>query len=846
MFGERELGSGGSYMGCAAGILHIFYYINIYIYIHLLFFILEKLSHNEYFTGFEIIAHNATDISKNVKEILDKKNLENIKAHPGPVKMSDDDESEFKQKCTAYFENYFEKLFHERTQLIPWKMTDESTRTLEQWCRGKNTMSSIKGLVLHSFSIFKHLYQHLLKSYKLHGFTKEILQDYLQYKNFSEVPSTIVYNPNEGVLLFLRKAGKGKLAKEIELGCNDLELFILLFHDVLKTSRIKLINLVINDKTIDPNILDCHQCMGHVISVKDFADINKFTSCLVAKEDCFDTKYKNPIEEAGSKTFLAKLTGVLAASQIYRDYIPKFTHMQNVCQQMDHLRVLLMPGQMNVYYSQDKHMIFKGGFGCGKSIIAAAMLQKILENLKEDEKLFYICYDPRSELLSQMEKNIQKTFEDKVTPFPNKEGYKLSEIIKHITEQEKAKKINLVVDEYDGEDLDESEAEILNKVFNESFEKAFIVLIAQPIEIERVVNKITQKKNRFDLLRKSMATHYLTWNMRNSVEIHQLVETTKEVLKGEKTIFTNPKDSKASGQLIKRECPISNEFVSIQENQQEPEFEPKPEVKGHSAEISSNSRIGLDEAHAIIGSQVLNDTDGNTTESSFAYVKVEEIGHKIETRKPVLFELVHQKEFYKNLSLGAIFERVGKISSKYVVLHFHTETSAIPSAVRFAFEHVHSKPKKVITSYKDFQLPEESILVCSYPKFRGLEHPIITVLIDLDIYFLQHYLVEMLARCTSQLYVIVLQNSSVLEKVTDEWKNKGLVDNWKTTICTSDFIIEPWKFHMKESDKIIDVIFKTESYNKLDEKFKRLSTSKDETIKYNTEQRAKEVIKQKR
>ena len=222
--------------------------------------------------------------------------------------------------------------------------------------------------------------------------------------------------------------------------------------------------------------------------------------------------------------------------------------------------------------------------------------------------------------------------------------------------------------------------------------------------------------------------------------------------------------------------------MSIQGNQQELEFEPKPEIKGHSVEISKNSRLGLDEAHAIIGSPVLNDNDGNTTEISFAYAKVEEIGHKIETGKPVLFELADDEEFQKNLSLAAIFEQVG-ISSKYVVLHFHTETSAIPSAVRFALEHVNRITKKVTSSYKEFKLQGESILVCSYPTLRGLEHPIITVLIDRDIYFVQHCLVEMLARCTSQLYVIVLQKSLILEKVTDEWKNKGLVNQWKTKVA---------------------------------------------------------------
>ena len=82
----------------------------------------------------------------------------------------------------------------------------------------------------------------------------------------------------------------------------------------------------------------------------------------------------------------------------------------------------------------------------------------------------------------------------------------------------------------------------------------------------------------------------------------------------------------------------------------------------------------------------------------------------------------------------------------------------------------------------------------------------------------------------------------ILEKVTAEWKNEELVDQWKTEICTNDYQAEPCKFLVKESDKTIHVIVKSESYNQLDEEFKRLSTSKDETIKYNAKQRAKEVI----
>ena len=62
-----------------------------------------------------------------------------------------------------------------------------------------------------------------------------------------------------------------------------------------------------------------------------------------------------------------------------------------------------------------KHMIIKGGYGCGKTVIAAAMLKKISESLRNDEKLYYICYDTRTELLSQ------KRTSANITPVHNKE-----------------------------------------------------------------------------------------------------------------------------------------------------------------------------------------------------------------------------------------------------------------------------------------------------------------------------------------------------------------------------------------------------------------------------------------
>ena len=141
------------------------------------------------------------------------------------------------------------------------------------------------------------------------------------------------------------------------------------------------------------------------------------------------------------------------------------------------------------------------------------MLLKVSESLEEDEKLFYICYEPRSELLNQTINNDQKKHIEKTTSFHNKDDLQLSAIIENIIKSERFKEMNFVIDEYGGEDLDKSEARKLSYIFRELLKEAFIFLIPQPIEKKRVVNEIPQDRNKFDKL-ETMKKHHLTLNMR--------------------------------------------------------------------------------------------------------------------------------------------------------------------------------------------------------------------------------------------------------------------------------------------------------------------------------------------
>ena len=775
------------------------------------------------------------EISAAIKETLAKKKT-SLRVCLGVNEICYVEEPKFTKQCSAYFEKNFKKLAEEEPLSLPWKIPEdymEIERIMARWCKETNELPSVKGLILHKFSLTRCL--------ELYGIKEDTIRDSLCIGKFSKAPICVTYNPRQKAILLIRKAESDDLATDMALCRNDLKMFILLFNDELIGSGVKLIPLVVSDGK--PKV-DCDECLNHVLSESKF---KPFASLW--KKKYFQTKPEGKFKKDFNNYFLAKATSLMAATYIYYDCIPKFT--SRTCEEMNNLAVLLTREQLEIFYSQDKHMIVKGGFGCGKTIVAAAILQKISENLGEHEKLFFICYDSRSALINYMikDKQVSEVCYDsrsalknymikyeqgrevaKVVKFHNKEGLPLSQIIKDILEIEKyPEKVNFIVDEYDGEDLDESEANALNNMLSntDSLKDAFLMLIAQPIEKERTLNNIQRNGNMFHLL-KTMKTHELTLVMRNSTEIHELVRATKTMLSEEKTVYFHEDDSKADQEEKASQIITSgNSAKEIQEVSESPHNEVTSREKDRQDYLEETPKLGIDEAQAITGSFAERVSGGSKTVTKFTYAPADETGHNINSKRPALFELEEGTGFQKVLSLITIFERLDIRNKRHVLLHFDTVNDEIPSKLQFIFEHHFDIHEKVTNNYQEFASLQKSILVCSYRTFRGLEHQKVTVYIDRDIYFLQHYLVESLSRCTSKLTVVVLQNSATLTKVTDEWKKKQLVNQWET-ICNKDTQKKNFVFK-KQDDKVINGTFKFEYYGKLEEEFNALPTSKDES-----------------
>ena len=811
--------------------------------------------HIDKINGYKIFAHNpkAEDISGMIQETLATKRT-NVKLKLSSLKQDNLRGCDFEERCSVYFEENFENIAAEAPLILPCKEPKnfkEVVDTMEHWCRKTNKLSNIKGLVLHGFSIFRHL-EHF-------GFTSEALKKSFKITAFSEEPVIVVYNPQENVLLLIRSAENQDLTTDVKLGLDDLKMFILLFHDKLEYSNMKLISLEVTDNAHNFK-LKCHNCMNNVLSLENFKDLPSFENWWEERATYFEIENLENINPDFIKRFLAKITGTAASTFLFGKYIPTLTDKPD--EQMENLTVLLTREQMEIVNSQHNHIIVRGGFGCGKTIIAAALLKKVSESLKNDEKLYFVCYDSRSELLDYMTKGAEKVDLTNVTLLRNKDGRKLSEIINGILEKkESAKKLNFIVDEYNGEDLDESEAKILNKVFNELLKQTFILLIVQPIEIKRVINDVIQKRNRFELL-ENMKLYQLNRVMRNSLEIHNLVKLTMDVLQKQQTVFVHQEDNKiekkgksheklaVSGKksvtISPKPCSdITTKLLSRprdpheypkQTRELEAKAAPKSVKKTHCGdthkdpeEHPSMPKLGLDEAQAVLGFIKKTGNGGGKTTSEFLFPAAEKTGHKISSKKPLI----------------AIFEKRQIQKSEQVILHFDTGTKEIPSNFLFTFAHHFKIQQKVTKRYEEFKSKKKSILVCSYPTFRGLEHRKVTVIIDCDIYYVQHYLVETLARCTSDLCVVILQNSQTLTDVIMEWKMKQVIQQWeiKITKDASEIYDFEFEFTRNRNGNIINAKFGREHYKKLNEIFAKLITE-DKNFDSERKLEAKKIIQQ--
>ena len=825
-------------------------------------FFLEQETHRIRSNGYNVICHiTVDDLIPDIFPKLTERNagtlcilLKEEKQYLG--------KHEFAEYCKLhYFEKHLKKNMSESVFTLPYNDLDNSNgkpilqapfntilKTMRNWC-DKDHERDIKGLVIFGYSLDDHL--------KFLKYPEDTLKNYLYNEIPADFQETVtVYNPQKKVIFLLRRARDNKkLEHEMKCSINDVLKFVLLYNDVLKDSRIKLINLLISDADANDYQWKCKFCKNHLISIKALNSSDSFQKWLKKKENNFKTDYN-----AGSKNytfsfdFSARLLGFLASFQFSRKNhfhsweLPSLT--DNHVNQMTETTILLTPEQLEIVNSPNKHLMIQGCYGSGKSLIALKKAEMTSKVLKQNEILCFVSYDSKSMLTT----DIVST--SKMKLYRNESALKLSEIINNIKKENAKHNINLIVDEYDTEHLDELEAEKLNQIFtkDEKLRDSIICLVLEALGRERTVNGIKQIANQLHLL-KSMEFRELTWNKRNTLQIHNLVKVTTNVLKKQTTtVFVptyNEQDSKVQLGLENTEVQKKGE-VPVQDSVvQYPETD-KDDDNNVRKNVHEKKTFTFDEACKYFSSPInaSREEESKEVKTRFQHRVSKHSGHGIESEKPYLYEIYRPKgspivpEFI--LSLIVVLEQViGKDYEnieKQVILHFDIEKD-IPSIFYMAFK-IMGILEKVTNKYVEFKKKNGGkIFIGNFRAFRGLEYPRVVVVLDDNVRGLEQYLPECLSRCTAHLHAILLrenthilreaQNKAItLQNVITTWKKQSkserLINSCIVHIFGSDKNEVSEKFYEKCDPGIIKIYSTSGKYRELKANYEKLQFFQNE------------------
>ena len=746
--------------------------------------------------------------------------------------------------CGVYFKRYFERDAKQGPLILPpiQRGINKIVDTMEKWCKEANASpSSLKGLVAHNFNLSRFLEMFFRDKSDATNFCEWLeIKDFKGFGSASK-PIVIVYNPQENVILLIRKSGEKKLSEEMEFCSDGMKIFMLLFGDECIQSGVKVICLLASNKTVPEN-LECKSCKNLVVSFGVLESYESFLPWMSDRSIDFDIKNTKKINKGKVIVIHEKLIGCLAAAP-YFENIPTFT--DDADEQMKHVLMLLTHEQKNIIYSDKKHLIIRGPYGSGKSVVALKKLEILLkdsEEYKRNEATYFICHDPKSALLTDIE-SIRT-----VKIHRHEGGKKLSELIKDIFKETNTENVNLFVDEYDRENLDDIEIEALNRILEEKFKGATFVLVLQSMEKERNVTskgKSTKvNKNKLDLLNMTIVDLYRA--MRNPMQIDNLILATQNFLKKEKTKYQYPLTkpvSKASANLETEYSEESAVFLKPKETVKktaiqveildQPSIRESEDIGKSSGDVKDQTpfvvtNLEPEEAFATAQLPRASHKDKTIIVNQYRYVESTDMGHQISSDdKPELFEVDFEDtgkgSFEKLYALTCTFKEMNihksNLNNKHVILHFDTSTNQSPELLATAFQHLKIQ-SKVTNNYKDFK-GSKSILVCYFRVFRGLEHANVTVYIDQDMYSMQHYLVEVMARCTNKLSVVVLRRSDALSKIIKHWegesKEKQLIDHWKVQESTAGKKED--NYDVDENLKLIKINFSSKEHEEMRQTF---------------------------
>ena len=757
-------------------------------------------------------ATNESEIESIIQEILDYNFKHKRKIIYEGADMYEPLEHEsWKQRCRKLLQTFFTSAgefsgiitFPDTRFTVQGKPWESVINALIYWCsnsnsgNAKNDQGDATGLIIRNYDLQKHL--------NFCGVTDDEIKAILTFKSFGKKIKTqeyvqrfLAFNPSEKIILIIRMVRskpRGELKGEVYHCIDDVTLLSFLLKDELKHSGVVVTGLVVYSGENIHCQNDCFDCSNFIVSSKIFnsgPDFENFWKKLMTQKlfQTFASRLEARVKSDKATLFQAvasKIIGYLAHLQFKISDKPVLPVTEkNATENIKQAELLLDKYQMEIAYSDEKHIFLTGNYGTGKTVVALKKLELLYDSLKKKEVIYYVNFAGRSQLhLEVMEKNKTK---EKLKVLRGDSS--LSNIInfKILPDEKKnnTKNINLIVDEYDSQYLTETESRNLYQIFQEEkqFKHSTVLMAIQPIKIDRTdyftafgkKREYSQEKHKLGQLKEIMRIFKLRHVMRTTVEINTLVELTQAYLNNK----TNHYQSDPNNYTEKQEKSFPKEFISKLGGEA---FWANKRIKNtlkqsnQSSNVSSNSPSivisgfsSTSSMHAIPShSQELIDFDELYKLSSssskkykknlqkvvtkYCYTCDSEIGHGINGPLPKVIELPKSSNDCEQIVLIAflLLEIIDVTSKRIAILHFE-KTDPLWLQLLFQF----FPDVKITKNIREFSAKlGNMVLINNYNSVKGLEFPEVLLILDADEYHLKQFIPEAIARCMNNLVILI-------------------------------------------------------------------------------------------
>ena len=365
------------------------------------------------------------------------------------------------------------------------------------------------------------------------------------------------------------------------------------------------------------------------------------------------------------------------------------------------IRTLLLSNeQFRAVHSSSNKKIIVGGFGSGKSVVARYQLKVLVDNAKTAIKIFYICYDTKSMHIYTMKHfaeclNISNNVEIITENMDGLRNYlelddipPLSKLLDILVRRFSNQTIHLIMDEFNGETLDMSEAEELKKMYDtrEGLQNSTVLLMVHSLEHQRTYTSYGKKiyHKSYNYNETGMPVIVLSKCLRNPINIFNLNKSLKEELSKETNIvchptasqdhetdhagnesnttadyisLKNPVDHKGSRDLkeqisledispqlstetTERDHANLSEFKNGNESNTISDYISLKNPVDHKESRDLKEQISLEDISPQLSTEICNKSI--TTETSYKFQSSEDVWHSIEGNRPLL--LVFDKQ----------------------------------------------------------------------------------------------------------------------------------------------------------------------------------------------------------